>query len=272
MGEPSDQHVANLIASEIEAGVDEATSENQAVADFMSTRSPIGLLDLPPEIRSMIFCHVLVSPEGIYLGGWPIPPQPVALLRTSRLIYREAFEVLYKENQFNNLSGNWHHLMMTPHSLVMATIQNIRIDINMTSSQRRRSLDKFLEHLNHFGNPSITRRTLTVLFSFGEPRIGPLKWIIKALGRFTNFRNVELCFVSFSSLSRLFEVATYVDHALQPVLGPAKGEGDHLRFHPIEHRNSMRVLDDDDWADSLDGLRLEWDMTNPDHTETPADN
>lgn len=115
MGEPSDQQVANLTASESEAGVDEATSENQAVANFMSARSPLGLLDLPSEVRLMIFRHVLVSPWGIFLTGWPrTSSPPVAILRTGKLIYTEAFEIFYKENEFNNLSGNWHYLMTTP--------------------------------------------------------------------------------------------------------------------------------------------------------------
>lgn len=263
MGEPSDQQVANLTASESEAGVDEATSENQAVANFMSARSPLGLLDLPSEVRLMIFRHVLVFPWGIFLTGWPrTSSPPVAILRTSRLIYTEAFEIFYKENEFNNLSGNWHYLMTTPLSLVMATIQNIRVEISMTSNQRRASVEKFLEHLNHFGNPSITRRTLTVLFHFGLASIRPLKWFVKALGRFTNFRTVEIRFSTYLSPDRLFEVADYVYYALQPVLGdeePVDSEPYNMRFHPIAHRNRLGVLADDDWADSLDGIRLEWD-------------
>ena len=221
----------------------------------------------------MIFRHVLVCPWGIFLTGWSRMPRPsVAILRTSRLIYREAFEVLYRENQFNNLWGNWHHLT-TPLSQVMATIQNIRINISVNSNQRGISIGKFLEHLTHFGDPSITRGTLTVFFHFGGPKIRPLQWFIKALGRFTNFRTVEVRFASFLSLHRLLEMSVYISHALQPVLGPADSNVEHLRFHPIAHRNRFIELDDDDWADSLDGVRLGWDedMTAPDHTESPAD-
>lgn len=63
MTEPSDQPIANLTALEKEDNVDEATPENQAVANV--TRDSPGLLDLPLEIRLTIFRHLLVFHHGV---------------------------------------------------------------------------------------------------------------------------------------------------------------------------------------------------------------
>lgn len=47
-----------------------------------SRRSPPGLLDLPPEIRVMIFHHLLVEPEGIPFNL--LSQQPQTLCRNTQ--------------------------------------------------------------------------------------------------------------------------------------------------------------------------------------------
>lgn len=76
------------------------TSGNQAVVEVISTRRPLGLLDVPPEFRLTIFRHLLIAPNGLWLVDWSgIPRPPVDILRSSRVIYREALEVFYGENR-----------------------------------------------------------------------------------------------------------------------------------------------------------------------------
>lgn len=96
MTEPSTHSIANFIASEERPDVDEVTSEDQAVAEFMSTRSQLGLLDLPAEVRVMIFRHLLAGPPiqigfGPWTRGFQLYPD---ILRTSKLIHRESFRYL----------------------------------------------------------------------------------------------------------------------------------------------------------------------------------
>lgn len=67
----------------------------------MPTRSGPGLLDLPAELRLMIFRHLLVSPDDIELVSWaPKLGFSLDLLRKSKLIHREASDVLYGENHY----------------------------------------------------------------------------------------------------------------------------------------------------------------------------
>lgn len=61
MAEPSDQFVANLVASTHDPDLDEPRLEDGAVAEATPTRSRLGLLDLPAELRVMIFRQLLVS-------------------------------------------------------------------------------------------------------------------------------------------------------------------------------------------------------------------
>ena len=63
-----------------------------------------GAVDLPPEIRLMIYRHLLVRSDPLPQLGpfWSDEPRPAwNILRTCRLIYREASDVLYTENTFH---------------------------------------------------------------------------------------------------------------------------------------------------------------------------
>ncbi|MCJ1264749.1 hypothetical protein MMC22_004624 [Lobaria immixta] len=286
MAEPKDQRVANVTVSENEPDVDKATSGNQTVANAIPSRSAPGLLDLPPEVRLMIFRHLLFHPHGYPLPSKPIPSYPlpvryfirgsrppVSTMRTCKLIYVETFSVFYRENQFHDysLSIGWS-LVQFPR--VIDTIQNVSIGIDM--SEKPFETEKFLKILNSFGNPCVVRGTLAVDILIQGPGVNPLKWFVRALGRFTNFRTVELNFFH-NVLSDILHVCEYVEIALKPVLGYAQSfvrgrKG--LRFHPMDHQNLCREPEDGDWADSLDGIRLEWneDLTNADESESLAQN
>ena len=69
---PSEQTVVNSTASEHNEP-EKAASENQAVAKVISTRHPLGWLDLPPEMRLMIFRHLLIAPDGGWTTGLKSP-------------------------------------------------------------------------------------------------------------------------------------------------------------------------------------------------------
>lgn len=125
-----DQPVANSLASENNPDVDEAISDAQAVAQVMPTRGRTGLLDLPAELRVMIFRHLLLRCHCIHFPGIvhdTRPRIPVNILRTNRLIHREAFDVLYREKYF--ATCEW--LTITPSPRVMDTIQNMYVAVHM---------------------------------------------------------------------------------------------------------------------------------------------
>lgn len=228
-------------------------SETRAVANLVSTRSPLGLLDLPPEIRIMIFRHLLVYPYSLANKLWPIGPRPsVVILRTNKLVHREAFEVLYGENTFFKLFWS-SYCFQNWFPRVSDTMQNIHMEIAMC--RKSSDIQKFLT-LIHYFDPSIIRGTLVVEFLTEFSLVHPLKWFIRALGRFTNFRTIEvhvhdpLCYHR-----NIFHLRDYLKTALEPLLGYAQG-CNTLRFHPLDHRKPYK--EDGDWADSLDGIRLEW--------------
>lgn len=267
MTEKKDRPVANLTASENEPDLDEATPENQAVANVVSIPRPQGLLDLPPEIRLMIFRHLVAFPHVLDLGYWSLWPLPsVDILRTCRVIYEEAFHVLYAENRFSNCFMTLHY-SLPRFPQVLNTIRNLYVSIDM--EWKWAEVEDFLELMHHFGNenPSVIRGTLTIDFDLNDPSVRPLEWFIRALGRFTNFRIIELHFYICGMRDRIFDVLEYLELALEPMLGRSEypsREGKGLRFHPVNHQNRSRVSNDGDWAGSLEGIRLKW---NEDFTD-----
>lgn len=256
MTEARNQPVAYLKAAE---------HRNQAVANVISTGNPPGLLDLPPELRLMVFRHLLVYPHNLDLEDRNVSRPPIAILRASRLINKEAFDVLYRGNRF--IFKSYGHPSHWPRSFqsfprFIDMMQNIHVEIPLYS---KLAIPWFLIYMRRFGNPSSTRGTFAVDFcnlSVVEDRTPMMEWFIGALGRFTNFKTIELRFSkTIAYRVQITNVTEYFESALEPVLGHAeyfghKGRG--LRFHPMDHPNHRRKLEDTDWADYLDGIRLEW--------------
>lgn len=269
MTELIDQPTANSIASEHNPDAEEAASEDQAVLEVISTRTPTGLLDLPAEVRLMIFRHLLVCPYSLEIPSLsPRPRLPIGILRTSRLLYREAFEVLYRENRFANGGSLFPQDSLTQFPQVIDAMQNFCFGVELHDDFEP---DRgFLRFMRHFGNPSIRRGALSLeLWSAGyevDPDQAPLMppiWFIHALGRFTNFKTVELHTYHIGGRDRLCEVLDYLKTGLEPVLGDAESsspDGKGLRFHPRDHRYRSRVPSAGDWADSLNGMRLGWNQ------------
>lgn len=266
MTDPKNQPVDNMTAHNES---DNATSRDRAVADIITKRT--GLLDLPPEIRLMIFRHVLVYSDGLPLGFLRPSRHRLGLLATSRLIRREARDVFYKENWFDTACFTQLH-SLTPIPRITDMIQNINVQaiwsntVSFNIMHRR----KFLKLTNFFGNPSITRGTLSVNIFIKSSERRTRDWLIQALAKFLNFRTIELVFRTYifsvnhrPDESEVFHAREYLRTGLEPVLGCAEiFEKDgyswkNLRFHPIDNRNLWKTTTGD-WVDSLDGGRLEW--------------
>lgn len=268
MTEPIHQPVASLSAPENEPDID--TSENEAVASIISTRNPMRFLDLPLELRFMIYRHLLVRPHSLEITSVnPGPRLSVNVLRTSKLVHREASDVLYRENRFTNCAMSPYECL-TPFPRILDAIQNTDVGLLM-KPQGFLPLNGFLRFMHYFGAPSITRDTLRINFAVLTPRARPvegfripLRWLRRSLGRFTNFRTVELQIWHDGVVQdRFFDMLDFFEAALAPVLGPAEtsaGPRDGLRFHPLDHRNRTRDLRGGDWADFLDGIRLGWNQ------------
>lgn len=237
MNEPIDQPMINSMASENGPNVDETTSEIQAVDNVVPTRSRLGLLDLPSELRLNIYRHLLVSPrKKIFVRGpkYPYRRPEVAILRTSRLIYREAFDVFYGENVFTNSSKSHHADFLPRHPRVRDAIQNFDINVRVPGWYQLSGL------MDHFAHTSVLRGTLTVRFTVPYPLDVSLAWFISSLDQFIHFRTVELYFKHSSGVrEHTSRVLEYLISASVPTFGPAEdcsceGRG-VLRFHPVDH-------------------------------------
>ncbi|KAK5127466.1 hypothetical protein LTR85_006805 [Meristemomyces frigidus] len=62
--------------------------------------TPSGLLSLPPELRNIIYRHVLVEPSNIVVPHGTLPPPQPGLLRSGKQVRREAIKIYYTENVF----------------------------------------------------------------------------------------------------------------------------------------------------------------------------
>lgn len=225
------------------------------------------MLDLPPEIRQMIFRHLLVYSEGTD-GCMPCLMRRSALgiLSTSRLIHGEAFNVLYSENQFTDefwLYSVYQARFIAQLPRVIKAIKNIQIRVGMWLPS-----PKLLRLVNLFGDQTIIRGTLAIELGVKGRFLRLLKWYVRALGRFTNFRTVELYFHELNAPVDNLLVREYLQTNLKPVLGCAEGFEKRchylktgLRFHPTNHPYLRRNPDSGDWASFLDGIRLKWNGT-----------
>lgn len=203
-------------------------------------------------------------------------PQGNNVLGTSRLMYQEAFD---GDNVFSNCLG----LYGGPLARFPRVIRNIHVDTLVVGTLF--PARDFLRYMRRFGCPSIVRGTLTVdllldphtLITRGLAEWSiALNWFIRALGRFTNFGTIELHCYRRGVRDGTFDVLEYLESALEPVLGcsdHSSRERKGLRLHPMDQRNRQRKKDDGDWADSLDGIRLNWNEdTIAEELETPGQN
>lgn len=266
---PSGQGNTSSVTASEDGYVGDDESAHTVVQPVVNSKPARGLLDLPSELRVMIFRHLLVDPEGVDLGLWPPRGRPcVEILKTSRLIHREAFGVLWGENHFRNFLGSTSDEPSRFPPIIDA-IQNLHVDVPM--SLHWDANRHFMDYIHHFGSPDIPRGTLTVEFLVDGPGrfarrlvdwFVPLRWFVRALGRFAHFRTVELHVfrAGVRDGTRSLKMLEYLEEALEPVLGLAEegsGEEKGVRFHPLDHWRLWNELGDGDWADYLDGIRLE---------------
>ncbi|MCJ1464747.1 hypothetical protein MMC07_003360 [Pseudocyphellaria aurata] len=234
---------------DIDMDIDDASPEIQAVTNIPLPNHRLELLGLPPELRLMIYRHLLVYPWGFEIEGRLLGrPPPVQILRTSRLIYSEAFVVLYRENEFvNNYFDSWSRpSYLSRFTRLVDTMQNIHIDI--ATRRATLHLGSFLQNMNHFTGPTTIRGTLTVCWIHND-RVhrNLLDLFIMYLCRATNFRTIHFHISRDGEFDRVYGVLQYFEAALVPTFGPADcpiREGNGLRFHPVRHLNRLRQLTD----------------------------
>lgn len=155
----------------------------QKINEAIPTRSPTGLLDLLMELRPIIFRHFFACPyDSDTSPRVPGPSRPVDILRTSRLIHSEAFDVLYLENHFSLWAWERQEpLSLTQFPRVIDTIQNTDVEIDLCGPHpilQDPPIKKFLRLMNYFGNPSIPNGTLTITFYLGTDHIRRMRWYV----------------------------------------------------------------------------------------------
>lgn len=253
-----------ILATSEDNEPEKATPENQAFAKVISTPCSLRLLDLPPELRLMVFRHLLIAPNGLWLENWSkIPRPPVDILRTSKLIYREALDVFYGENWFWDCCHPRLFPTLGPFPRVIDAIRNLHVNLNVWNRGSTYERREYFNLIHHFGKSSIIRGTIVIEYGINGLDTEPLKFYIRALRGFTSFRTIELHFKDYDG-NRFFPLLAWVKATLTSALGDAEdfdladwtlATRAGLRFHPIDRRTLRRG---GDWADFLDGIRLEW--------------
>lgn len=267
---PNEQ-VANEAVSEILSNTN-AVTEDPPILDNEITRSRLGFFSLPGEVRLMVYRQLFHRPEAIRYRWFrrnPIPP----LLATCKLIKKEAFQVLWGENEYLwNISRT--ALLPNLRPRIVDTIQRLQISLPTRIVSAR-----FLDLMTEFGDPARIRDTLVVHFKLlttdFDLRANPPGLYIPGLGTFTNFKCVEILLIwsplgepPFTAPSNC-PLHQQMAAGLRRRLGPATPRADNLavQFQPHDYL-TLQQQETDDWMDLLEGLRLDWnqdDGTNADH-------
>lgn len=234
--EPEDtttETVTNEIALQNQSASNVAT-ENQHTSGSTSTRNWI--LYLPPEIRAMIYRYVLQQYPTLPYEPFSLNPHwqfsLTPILNTSRLIRREGLDIFYRENTFR-IPQNFWTCYPAPSPQYNDIIQNFRchtslIQNSATYTQLSDTIEgpdeAFLAVIHRFTDPAIIRGTIEFSFSIsnGHYRGAPLDFFIHCLGRFTNFRIVEVHFYYDRDDLSTAVYRDRVETALRFVLGPAR--------------------------------------------------
>lgn len=266
---------SNEVVLGTQSVTNQEASENSSAADIISTSSQVGFFSLPPEVRVIVFQHLLLGPFplAMHLPSAVFP----AILNTCKLIRREAFQVHFGENTFfaGFLLPRLSILNIRP---IRDTVRNINFLVLLNDASPNRSKLSFIHLINELGSPTNTRGTLLINFVAKPPaRIDLLSWYARGLPRFTNFRTIRVEFFGTSARTRAKRFCSLLcpNHELgsSPFFGPVEyfANGRGLQFCPQEYLNSLPLEMEVDWMEHLDGVRLNWNEDYPTNAQYPGD-
>lgn len=252
MTEPNNQSTHN------DPEPDGTSIQNQSVGNVATgSQSPLGrasernwILYLPPEVRLRIYGYVFLLPFALpydsqMLWTHSVVQSRTGILRTCRLFRTESMTVFYRESTF--FVQTWSpRFTMLPSQQIGDMVQHFEIEI-LVSFGHHDSRNLFINIIHAFGNSAIIRDTLNVHFFLSGPSPHlwprpPLEFHLDGLGRFTNFRIVEVD-IRYNHNQSLQATQTYrdrVENALHGVLGPARPtpRGNGLIFQPQQFLNA----------------------------------
>ncbi|MCJ1466493.1 hypothetical protein MMC07_005112 [Pseudocyphellaria aurata] len=248
-----------------------SSAMNTISTNTISMNSRIELLSLPPEVRVLVYRHLLVQDHPIstnwqYSTNSPFPLPSPPILNTCELIRQEAFQVMYAENTF--FIGVMHPAVsILNNRQISDIIQNVHYEARLNSTSPHLRRVSFIHLIREFGSPAIIRRALTIIFrvgAYGNNNL--LSWFNRGLPRFTNFRTVQFEFVPYSAHTRALRLCPIIcnghEQHFAPVFGPAESfaDGRGLLFRPQGFLDSLPPEVAVDWMDYLDGIRLDWNQ------------
>lgn len=182
------------------------------------------------------------------------------ILKTSSLIRREAFQVMYGENTFLiSPSYSRTHALYTPP--IRDVVRKVQVDVNSNDRWPYLARGSFIPVIRAFGSPAIIRGTLDIILRVNHPVNELLDWLAVALCRFKNFETVKIVFAD-SGYAASICVALREEHmdTFTSYLGPARPFDTEygLTFHPRQFQDSLPPKVEVDWQEYLDGIRLTW--------------
>lgn len=224
------------------AAPDDSEPNNQVVSNVATANQPTAatssarpsLLDFPPEIRVMIYRHVLRMPSDIRyndLHHWIYPRRHtlhavIAITFTSRLIRGESMPIFFQENTIF-FSPDFSRLSVVPSPRVSDMMQNF----SLTTAVHRpgphpRLRARFAESIRILENAAILRGTCSVCFDIHGARVSDLDFLefcLYLMRGLTNFRIVGVILRYRVSPTRHAADMhdDLVQNALRSVLGPS---------------------------------------------------
>lgn len=254
----SDSQSAIDSASEMPSVSNNAAIENQTMLNIASNRTRLGFLSLPAEIRQMIYGELFHRPRVLPFNRFSVIPIP-ALMKTCKLINQEAFEVLWGENRYHWISPP-PNLEPSLFQRIVDTMQRLEICVLLSKPSA-----KFIEMIHAFRKPARIRSILKITFvmvrDYPDGETASLRWFMKGLGRFANFKIIEIDFVHRSNPVHISNLPSQlIAEVLQPRLGSAKPRADGLalHFHPQDDLNAHPPQEIIDGMELWDGIRLDW--------------